>query len=97
MQNDSRPYRIAASRPCLLADDGSQRNFFFASEGLALADKWRKVNVVLPMPAADGKGNLNRPQSELDSPFLRIRHNLKIKMVCRNTGSNETVSWQSPG
>jgi hypothetical protein len=92
LQNDARPHRATTSRPCLLADDGSQRNFFFAGDGLSLADRWRKVNVVLPMPAMDSKQKGNRPQSELDSPFLRVRHNLKIKMVCRNAGSDETVS-----
>lgn len=77
---DNLPFRGFRTRPRLRADDGSQRNFFFSGKGLELGDKWRKVNVVLPMPA----GVSNRPQAELDGPFLRIRHSLKIRMVCRD-------------
>ncbi|EIW67223.1 hypothetical protein TREMEDRAFT_64469 [Tremella mesenterica DSM 1558] len=85
-------HKAQKSRQCLLADDGTQRNFFFAKEGLGLCgDKWRKVNVVLPMPAdALGKGSATggRPQAEVEGPFLRIRHSLKIKLVCKNTGAD---------
>ena len=86
------PYRGFKTRQCLLADDGSQRNFFFADEGLPLGEAWRKVNIVLPMPGpqeepGDQDRRGGRPRPELDSAFLRIRHNLKIRIVCRNAGA----------
>lgn len=79
----AKAHRTSHARPCLLAQDGSQRNFFFQEEGLGLENKWRKVNVVLPMPA-DKLERTKRPRSELDSPFLRIRHMLKLRIVCQN-------------
>ncbi|KAK4690062.1 hypothetical protein P7C73_g25, partial [Tremellales sp. Uapishka_1] len=79
---EERPFRGYRTKPCLLADDGNQRNFFFADDGLGLGDKWRKVNVVLPMPDAS-KLQHNRPSSEMEGPFLRIKHSLKIRVVCR--------------
>ncbi|WRT65772.1 uncharacterized protein IL334_002721 [Kwoniella shivajii] len=96
---DDRPFRGMRSRPCLLADDGNQRNFFFADQGLGLGEKWRKVNVVLPMPADTGKGRITRPQPEMDGPFLRIRHDLKIRVVCRNAnggGDTQVVILSTP-
>ncbi|WVQ93510.1 hypothetical protein IAU59_000584 [Kwoniella sp. CBS 9459] len=81
---DDRPFRGIQTRQCLLSEDGNQRNFFFADNGLGLGEKWRKVNVVLPMPAALGKGPSSRPQPEMDGPFLKIKHSLKIRVVCRN-------------
>ncbi|WVQ65031.1 uncharacterized protein L199_003201 [Kwoniella botswanensis] len=89
---DERPFKGMRTRQCLLSDDGNQRNFFFADKGLGLGDKWRKVNVILPMPSLEsGKGLSTRPQPELDGPFLRIRHDLKIRVVCRSPGSeNDT-------
>ncbi|OCF40063.1 hypothetical protein I317_06138 [Kwoniella heveanensis CBS 569] len=81
---DERPFRGIRTRQCLLSEDGNQRNFFFADNGLGLGEKWRKVNVVLPMPADIGKGLSSRPQPEMDGPFLKIKHSLKIRVVCRN-------------
>ncbi|OCF56500.1 hypothetical protein L486_05350 [Kwoniella mangroviensis CBS 10435] len=87
---DERPFKGMRTRQCLLSDDGNQRNFFFADKGLGLGDKWRKVNVILPMPSLEsGKGLSTRPQPELDGPFLRIRHDLKIRVVCRSPGSKD--------
>jgi hypothetical protein len=71
-----------------LGEDGSQRNFCFAGDGLGLSEKWRKVNVVLPMPK-DLQGSRTRPQSEMDGPFLRIKHTLKIRLLCRAVGAAE--------
>ena len=79
-------YRASRVRKCLLAEDGSQRNFYFANDGLAMNECWRKVNVVLPMPAGP-KGLKSRPQGEMDGPMIRIKHILKIRVVCRNVGS----------
>ena len=91
-----RLHRVCRQRPCLLADDGTQRNFLFAKDGLGLCgDKWRKVNVVLPMPLETGRGS-NRPQAVLDGPFIRIRHSLKIKLVCKNVGTeSDTVCTET--
>jgi hypothetical protein len=83
----SDPYGGYRTRKCLLAEDGSQRNFYFDGDGLAMNELWRKVNVVLPMPSGS-KGLRTRPQSEMDGPMLRIKHALKIRMVCRNVGSS---------
>lgn len=80
-------FRGQRSRKCLLAEDGSQRNFFFDNDGLAMNESWRKVNVVLPMPVGN-KGLKTRPQAEMDGPMVRVRHALKIRVVCRNVGSN---------
>lgn len=80
-------FRGQRSRKCLLAEDGTQRNFFFDNDGLAMNEGWRKVNVVLPMPVGN-KGIKTRPQGEMDGPMVRIRHALKIRVVCRNVGSN---------
>lgn len=99
LQNDARPYRSITSRPCLLGDDGKQRSFLFANDGLVLSDCWRKVNVLLPMPDLDEmkeRVKNNRPRSEFDSPFLRVRHNLKIKMVCRDGYTGLLVSCRKP-
>lgn len=81
------PFRGQRSRKCLLAEDGTQRNFFFDNDGLPMNEAWRKVNVVLPMPVGN-KGMKTRPQGEMDGPMLRIRHALKIRVVCRNVGAN---------
>ncbi|WWC60381.1 uncharacterized protein I303_102953 [Kwoniella dejecticola CBS 10117] len=88
---DDRPFKGMRTRQCLLTDDGNQRNFFFADKGLGLGEKWRKVNIVLPMPSLDsGKGLNTRPQPEMDGPFLRVRHDLKIRVVCKNGNSDDT-------
>jgi hypothetical protein len=58
-----------------------------------MTTRWRKVNVVLPMPKTVNNYE-RRPQSELDSPFLRIRHELRLRMVCLCPGEEEKVSWR---
>ena len=99
MPNDERPFRGLRTRQCLLADDGNQRNFYFAGDGLPLGnERWRKVNVVLPMSEITKARNEvqvgGRPQAELHGPFLQIKHSLKIRVVCRTLGPNpqDTVS-----
>lgn len=44
--------------------------------------------MVLPMPTEASEMG-SKPQPEINSPFLRIKHAVKIKVVCRNAGSNE--------
>ncbi|KIR70773.1 hypothetical protein I310_05624 [Cryptococcus deuterogattii CA1014] len=85
---EERPFKETRTRSCLLSEDGNQRNFFFSNDGLGLTDKWRKVNVVLPMPTEAGEMG-SKPQPEINSPFLRIKHALKIRVVCRNAGNTE--------
>lgn len=46
----------------------------------------RSTDVVLPMPAGP-KGLKSRPQGEMDGPMIKIKHILKIRVVCRNIGS----------
>ncbi|WWC88092.1 uncharacterized protein L201_002996 [Kwoniella dendrophila CBS 6074] len=90
LSHNETPFRGIRRKPCLLANDGNQRNFFFSDEGLGLGEKWRKINVVLPMPSTSDlvkNPSSSRPQSEMDSPFLRIRHDLKIRVVCRNAAN----------
>lgn len=85
------PFRGIRTRQCLLADDGKQRDFFFADDGLALDHRWRKVNAILPMPDICPDGSVQhggRPQPELEAPFLRIRHSLKIRIVVHSPGSD---------
>ncbi|WVQ78789.1 hypothetical protein IAT38_000880 [Cryptococcus sp. DSM 104549] len=88
---EDRAFKGIRTRPCLLSDDGNQRNFFFADNGLGLSDKWMKVNVVLPMPADSGKGHNSKPQPEMDGPFLRIKHSLKIRVVCKSANGEDAV------
>lgn len=80
-------------RACLLADDGSQRNFAFSGDGLGLCDRWRKVNVMIPMPSDTALNIKNKPVAEYDGPFLKIRHHLKIKMLFKNPETGATVSY----
>lgn len=87
---EERPFKETRTRSCLLSEDGNQRNFFFANDGLGLTDRWRKVNVVLPMPTEASEMG-SKPQPEINSPFLRIKHALKIRVVCRNAGSSENA------
>ncbi|KIR57534.1 hypothetical protein I314_06673 [Cryptococcus bacillisporus CA1873] len=82
------PFKETRTRSCFLSEDGNQRNFFFSNDGLGLTDKWRKVNVVLPMPTEAGEMG-SKPQPEINSPFLRIKHALKFRVVCRNAGNTE--------
>lgn len=85
---DDKLFTSARRRKCLLADDGSQRNFVFDNDGLAMSERWRKVNIVLPMPQGGKKGSATcRPRSEYDSPMLRVKHALNIRVVCKNVGN----------
>ncbi|ORY29829.1 hypothetical protein BCR39DRAFT_505406 [Naematelia encephala] len=85
---EDRPIRAIRTKPCLLAEDGTQRHFVFADEGLGLGERWRKVNVMLPMR----ENSATRCQSEMEGPFVRIKHALKIRVVCRAApGAPETT------
>lgn len=81
--------RANKTRSCLLADDGTQRNFMFGGGGLTLGEKWRKVNIALPMPSDTARQRANKPLADQEGPFFRVKHNLKIKIVCREP-SNPT-------
>ncbi|KAL7424651.1 hypothetical protein Q5752_000335 [Cryptotrichosporon argae] len=84
-------------RTCLLAEDGLQRNFIFANDGLELAQHWRRINVVLPMPAPGATTSCVRPQPEVDAPFLRIRHMLRTRLVCTDAdGTSTTLTLRTP-
>ena len=68
------------TRRCLLSDDGSQRESRFPAPGLEVSTAWRKINIVLPMPAEpDSK---YRPRPETEAPFVKIKHVLKVRLVC---------------
>ncbi|WWC68563.1 uncharacterized protein I206_102492 [Kwoniella pini CBS 10737] len=86
---DDRPFKGIKTTKCLLTDDGSQRNFLFDDEGLLLGySRWRIIKIVLPMPRLGAKESLSmRPQSDLDGPFLRVRHDLKIRVLCKTADS----------
>lgn len=95
LSSSTAPLRSMRTKALLLADDGQPRNFQFAGEGLELGDKWRKVNVVLPMGFTESHSPGNeQPQAEMEGPFLRIRHKLKVRVVCRSTltPGSDTVS-----
>jgi len=94
LSREDRPFRQTRTHSCLLTDDGVQRSFFFPDDGLGLGDRCRKVNVIVPMPRKLGKVMISRPQPDMDGPFLRIKHFLKIRVVCRDPGSlsPDTVS-----
>lgn len=93
---ESKPFNVARRRKCLLADDGSQRNFVFSEDGLGMSERWRKVNIVLPMPHPTRKSSATcRPRGEYDSPMLKVKHSLAIRVVCRNVG-NEGEDIVSP-
>ncbi len=72
------------SRTLLLGDDGKPRSYKFDKEGLELGAGWRKVNVIVPMPTAEALASgSRRPMSEMESPYARIKHKLKIRITCR--------------
>lgn len=95
MERRPKPIRGSHSRRCLL-DNGVQRNFVFPDGGLGLGERWRKVTAALPISTDFGKDSGTRPQSETDSPFLRIRHSLKIRLVCRgrSPSNQDTVGFR---
>ena len=92
---DEKLFGATRRRKCLLADDGSQRNFIFDNDGLAMSERWRKVNIVLPMPHGRKGSATCRPKSEYDSPMLRVKHALNIRVVCKNAGQegDDIVSY----
>lgn len=66
----------------LLDERGNERSYAFPDGGLELFDHVRNVKVMLPMlPAAI----CERPSPEHESPFLRVRHALKVSVSCRST------------
>lgn len=95
---DEKLFGATRRRKCLLADDGSQRNFIFDNDGLAMSERWRKVNIVLPMPHGRKGSPTCRPKSEYDSPMLRVKHALNIRVVCKNVGNEgeDIVSHSFP-
>jgi hypothetical protein len=95
LSEPDQPFRGSHARKCLLADDGCQRNFFFEGDGLPLGGNWRKVNVQLPMPLDTERQRANMPQPEMDGPFGKVKHSLKIRMVCYNLKTEERVSGVS--
>ncbi|WWD16427.1 hypothetical protein CI109_100853 [Kwoniella shandongensis] len=96
-RNDS-SFKGIRTRGCLLTDTGEQRTFQFADGGLGLGDRWRTINVLLPMPEELADNNNTRPQVEIDGPFLKIKHLLKVRMVCQSIGSSEStaVTFSTP-
>lgn len=70
----------------LLGEDGEPRTYHFHGGGLELGDGWRKVNIIVPLPSASSPQPEDdlRPSVDIESPFLRIKHKCKIKLVCRS-------------
>lgn len=82
-------FKGTRTRTLLLGEDGKPRAYRFDGEGLELGVGWRKVNIIIPMPTATSEptspDDVNRkPAAEIDTPFLRIKHKLKIRIVCRS-------------
>ncbi|GHJ87801.1 hypothetical protein NliqN6_4203 [Naganishia liquefaciens] len=85
----SQTFKGTRTRTLLLGEDGKSRTYKFDGDGLELGSGWRKVNIIIPMPTAEADAtssdDINRkPASEIDTPFLRIKHKLKIRIVCRS-------------
>lgn len=72
-------------RPCLLSDEGFQRNFVFEGGGIGLSDRWRRINVVLLLPSPYGNDNF-RPRPGTFNPFVHISHTLKTFCTLRTPG-----------
>jgi hypothetical protein len=51
--------------------------------------------VQLPMPLDTERQRANMPQPEMDGPFGKVKHSLKIRMVCYNLKTEERVSGVS--
>lgn len=83
------PIRAVVKRACLLSDEGLQRNFCFGAPGLRIGRKWRKVNVILPLPDASSTA---APQADYDGPFVRRAHLLKTTLKYRLPGGDILVS-----
>ena len=85
----SKTFKATRTRTLLLGEDGKSRTYRFDGDGLELGSGWRKVNIIIPMPSAEAAAtasdDINRkPASEIDTPFLRIKHKLRIRIVCRS-------------
>ncbi|KAJ9121753.1 hypothetical protein QFC22_002374 [Naganishia vaughanmartiniae] len=84
------PFKGTRTRTLLLGEDGNPRTYRFEGPGLDLGEGWRKVNIIIPMPG-DIESNptmandSNKPAVEIETPFLKIKHKLKIRIVCRST------------
>ncbi|KAJ9102560.1 hypothetical protein QFC21_002961 [Naganishia friedmannii] len=86
----SRPFKGTRTRTLLLGEDGNPRTYRFEGPGLDLGDGWRKVNIIIPMPGDIDSNQAttndsNKPAVEIETPFLKIKHKLKIRIVCRST------------
>ncbi|KAJ9111741.1 hypothetical protein QFC19_001103 [Naganishia cerealis] len=78
------------TRTLLLGEDGNPRTYRFEGSGLELGEGWRKVNIIIPMPPniepTPTMANIsNKPAVETETPFLKIKHKLRIRIVCRST------------
>lgn len=85
----SKTFKATRTRTLLLGEDRKARTYRFDGDGLELGSGWRKVNIIIPMPTTDADStspdDVNRkPAGEIDTPFLRIKHKLKIRIVCRS-------------
>jgi hypothetical protein len=86
----SRPFKGTRTRTLLLGEDGNPRTYRFEGPGLDLGEGWRKVNIIIPMPGdiesdSVATNDSNKPAVEIETPFLKIKHKLKIRIVCRST------------
>ncbi|KAL1411823.1 hypothetical protein Q8F55_002790 [Vanrija albida] len=88
------PIRAIVKRACLLSDEGLQRNFCFGVPGLRIGRKWRKVNVILPLPDASSPA---APHGDYDGPFVRRTHVLRTTLKYRlPSGDVLPVTFAAP-
>lgn len=57
----------------------------FSDGGIGLSDSWRRINVVLVLPARNGPGRF-RPWPGTFTPFVHISHTLKTFCTLRTPG-----------
>ncbi|WVR03745.1 hypothetical protein IAU60_000740 [Kwoniella sp. DSM 27419] len=89
MGHNPSPTKSTKSRKYLVLPDARERSFTFANEGLSLSQRmWRSLVTRLPMPLLQGSGQNARPDPDMNSPFLKIRHHLKLRMVYRMPDSD---------
>lgn len=86
----TRAFKGTRTRTLLLGEDGNPRTYRFEGPGLDLGEGWRKVNIIIPMPGdvelnSATANDQNKPAVEIETPFLKIKHKLKIRIVCRST------------
>jgi len=86
--------RPALQRLCLLSDEGTQRRYQVPGIGKGLGTSWRRMRFVLPMPHSDSPSDATRPTPDSDTPFLKLRHTLNIRVVLLAPGFSD-VSWRS--